>query len=98
MILQEVTTARRQGARLSRCARTHELDTRTLQRWAKNPGAEDGRRGPLSAPHNKLTEEERAEVLATANQPEYRDLSPKQIVPKLADNGCYVASESTMYR
>jgi hypothetical protein len=27
--------------------------------------------------------------------PEFRDLSPKQIVPQLADRGVYVASESS---
>jgi transposase InsO family protein len=32
------------------------------------------------------------------NSPEYRDKSPKQIVPLLADQGEYVASESTVYR
>jgi putative transposase len=37
-------------------------------------------------------------VLELSNRAEYRNLSPKQIVPKLADSGCYVASESTFYR
>jgi len=37
-------------------------------------------------------------LLEVANSPEYRDLSPKQIVPQLADKGEYVASESTFYR
>jgi putative transposase len=32
------------------------------------------------------------------NSPEYRNLPPKQIVPRLADNGHYYASESTVYR
>ncbi len=33
-----------------------------------------------------------------ANSKEYRGLSPKQIVPRLADEGVYLASESTVYR
>jgi transposase InsO family protein len=33
-----------------------------------------------------------------ANSPEFRDKSPRQIVPTLADRGEYVASESTFYR
>ena len=37
-------------------------------------------------------------MIDTANLPEFRDLSPKQIVPLLADKGVYVASESTFYR
>jgi transposase InsO family protein len=52
----------------------------------------------LSAPANKLTPAERQEVLSVANSPKYRELSPKQIVPRLADEGRYVASESTFYR
>ncbi len=49
-------------------------------------------------PKQKLSLEERAQVLALANTPEFRNLSPKQIVPRLADRGEYVASESTFYR
>lgn len=37
-------------------------------------------------------------MLRTVNRPENRDLPPKQIVPKLADQGIYLASESTIYR
>lgn len=37
-------------------------------------------------------------MLEVVNSPEYRDRSPKQIVPSLADRGEYLASESTMYR
>ena len=53
---------------------------------------------PKSEPANKLTEMEKTRLLAVVNSPEYRDLSPKQIVPRLADQGKYLASESTMYR
>ena len=59
---------------------------------------EDQRRGPTRAPANKLSETERQQVQETLNSRKYRDLSPKQIVPKLADEGRYLASESTMYR
>lgn len=68
----------------------------TLSRWLRK--GEDQRRGPRTAPANKLTDAERARVLETANSPEFRDLSPKQIVPRLADRGEYIASESTFYR
>lgn len=69
-----------------------------MQRWKGQGVGEDGRAGPKSPPANKLSEAERREVLNTANHPDYRDLSPKQIVPLLADQGEYLASESTMYR
>ena len=45
-----------------------------------------------------MREEERNKVLETVNQSEYRDLAPSQIVPLLADDGRYLASESTIYR
>jgi transposase InsO family protein len=37
-------------------------------------------------------------VLETMNLPEFRNLPPHQIVPLLADQEVYLASESTMYR
>jgi hypothetical protein len=51
--------------------------------------------GPRRAPANKLSETERRKLIRVATSPEYRDLSPKQIVPQLADRGIYIASEST---
>jgi len=49
-------------------------------------------------PANKLSEAERRQILVVATSPEFRDQSPKQIVPRLADQGQYVASEATFYR
>lgn len=58
----------------------------------------DLRRGPLTKPANALTNEERHQLIKVANSPEYANLPPSQIVPKLADKGLYIASESTFYR
>lgn len=69
-----------------------------MQRWRGQGVGEDGRAGPKTAPANKLTDAERRKILEVVNSPEYRDRSPKQIVPSLADRGEYLASESTMYR
>jgi transposase InsO family protein len=74
------------------------LTNRTVQRWRDQNGGYDRRNGPRTAPANKLTAAERQQVLAVANAPEYRDISPRQIVPRLADEGRYIASESTFYR
>ena len=49
-------------------------------------------------PANKLSKEERDTVLKVVNEEPYQSLPPSQIVPKLADEGRYLASESTMYR
>lgn len=54
--------------------------------------------GPRHSPPNALTEAEQRRVLEVVNSPEFRGLSPKQIVPRLADEGVYLASESTFYR
>lgn len=74
------------------------LAARTILRWRRQGCGEDRRHGPLTAPANKLTIAERQEVLSVANSQRYRELSPKQIVPRLADDGRYLASESTFYR
>jgi hypothetical protein len=49
-------------------------------------------------PANKLNDEERERILATCNAPEFASLPPSQIVPRLADQGVYIASESNFYR
>jgi transposase InsO family protein len=71
---------------------------RTLERWEKEDGLSDKRKQAIHAPANKLTEAERDIVLTIANSKEYQDLPPCKIVPMLADEGRYVASESTFYR
>ena len=99
MILASIAEAQNAGARLERVCAELGLDARTVQRWRdQGEGGADRRYGPKSEPANKLSPAERKQVLEVANSPEHRNLSPKQIVPKLADSGCYVASESTFYR
>ena len=89
------------GARLDKVCQIVALSPRTVQRWQlPDEVPPDGRKAAAAGrvPANKLTETERGEILATANQVEYAHLPPSQIVPKLADAGCYLASESTFYR
>ncbi|WP_322805201.1 hypothetical protein SO574_21625 (plasmid) [Vibrio alfacsensis] len=72
-----------------------------MQRWAADSGkiAEDLRNQPKTkVPHNKLTAQERQDILDVCNAPEYADLPPNVVVPMLADKGIYIASESTFYR
>ena len=98
MILVWLDDAQGSGARLAPACSEVDLNPRTIQRWRSRGGGDDRRHGPKSTPRNKLSASERQQVLDVANSPEYRDLSPKQIVPKLADQKKYVASESTFYR
>lgn len=87
------------GARQSQACEVLGLSERTLQRWQAGGTVRCDQR-PLREyqPPHKLTEIERAEVLAVANSDEFGHLPPSQIVPRLADQGCYLASESTFYR
>lgn len=94
-LLEEAVQA---GARQSKACEIIGIDPRTAQRWRHQGVGEDGRRGPHRAPRNSLSEGEKQQVLEVVNTPEHRDLSPKQIVPRMADQGVYIASESTIYR
>ena len=49
-------------------------------------------------PANKLSDAERAAVLEVCNSTEFASLPPSRIVPKLADQGRYLASDSSFYR
>jgi putative transposase len=98
LILELIDEAVRSGSRLNPAVKLLGLTVRTIQRWRKDGVREDQRKGPLTPPAHKLSRKEREEVLRVAHAPEYRNLSPKQIVPHLADQGRFIASESTFYR
>lgn len=96
MIRELVKEAVAAGARRWRACEVLGLTARTLERWGDVD--DDGRHGPNTSPANKLSDAERKKLIAVATSPEFRDHSPSQIVPRLADRGEYVASESTFYR
>lgn len=56
------------------------------------------RRGPKTAPANKLSNQECQRVLDLCCNSEFKDKTPWEMVPTLADRGIFVASESTFYR
>lgn len=85
------------GARQVGACEELGLTERTLQRWRRQP--QDRRPcAPRRQPRNKLSDAERQAVLDAASRPDCASLTPHQIVPKLADQGVYLASESTFYR
>jgi putative transposase len=86
------------GARQRRACEILGIDERSLQRWKRQDIGEDRRAGPSRPPINKLTDAERRRIVEIAGSPRFRDLSPRQIVPKLADEGVFIASESSFYR
>lgn len=83
---------------MSRCAEVVGVSERTLERWAKEDGGVDQRHGPRTVPGNKLSDREERQLLTVLTSPEYRDLSPRQVIPALAEQGTYIASEATAYR
>jgi len=88
------------GARKHAACEVLGISVRTLQRWTQGGTVvEDGRPAATRPPPaNKLTEGERQQVLEECNKPENASLPPSQLVPKLADQGVYIASEASFYR
>ncbi len=97
-IIELINESLASGARQSQACKIIGISHRTLQRWKQSDHAQDGRIEANHEPANKLTAMERQRIIQTANKSEYADLSPGKIVPKLADEGVYIASESTFYR
>jgi len=87
------------GARQSRACSAIGMSCRTLRRWRRAPMLEDQRKGAPRKPcTHALTPREKAAILAACNSREHQSLPPSQIVPRLADQGIYLASESSFYR
>lgn len=93
-MLQEAVAG---GVRQREACQCVGISERTFQRWQQSP---DDRRHttPRPVPKNKLSAEEEQQVLAICHEPRFASLPPAQIVPALADEGRYIASESTFYR
>jgi putative transposase len=97
LLIEEAVTA---GARRFKACAEMEISARTLRRWTQGGQVQADQR-PLvqrPEPRNKLSAEERTAVLAVCNSDEFASLPPSQIVPRLADQGQYLASESSFYR
>jgi putative transposase len=97
LITEAVDTGAREGLAYSELG----LHPRTYQRWRGADGEVMQDLRPLAerpSPANRLTEDERDQIVATCNAAEFASLPPSQIVPRLADRGTYIASESSFYR
>lgn len=95
--IREATTS---GARLRLACEEAYISLRTFRRWVLNGIVSEDKRPLVTRPEptNKLSEGEVSEILRVCNQSEYSSLPPSQIVPRLADKGLYLASETTFYR
>jgi len=100
-VAQNIVMAHTAGARLRLACETAGIELRTLQRWKAHDGltAGDGRvHAVRPMPSHALSPAERAQLLAVANEPRFAAVPPARIVPMLADEGVYLASESSFSR
>jgi putative transposase len=97
-IIKLVSQAQEWGARQSKACELIGLSAKTLQRCEQAGNTQDGRVEVQHTPANKLSELERQRIIKTVNSPKFAHLPPSKIVPKLADEGTYMGSESTFYR
>jgi transposase InsO family protein len=100
-IAQHIEQAHAAGARLEPACALVGIDVRTLQRWKAGGGLARGDRRPQAVhptPAHAFSSAERAQILQVANEPRFADVPPARIVPMLADEGVYVASESSFHR
>jgi putative transposase len=100
-LVAAITVARAAGARLAPACALVGIDLRTFQRWRAEDGQVQADRRPEAIrprPAHALTEAERARMVALANAPRFASTPPARIVPALADEGIYVASEASFHR
>jgi len=89
------------GASAKQACEQLQISLRTYQRWSSPEGevkADARAHAERSEPANKLSAQEKQQILEICNQPQYSSLAPSQIVPALADQGLYLASEASFYR
>jgi len=100
-LANNIGIARDAGARLKPACQSAGITPRTLQRWNTHSGLESGDGRPQAlrpTPSHALSEWERAQLIAVANEPRFAAIPPARIVPMLADEGVYLASESSFSR
>ncbi|MFV2199153.1 IS3 family transposase [Nocardiopsis sp. LOL_012] len=87
----EPHTGIKESCRLSGINRSTHYRNRTQKR----PAPKEPDRAP---PPNRLSPEEREQVIAVLNSARFRDKAPRQVWAALLDEGTYLCSVATMYR
>ena len=95
-----ITEAVESGAALYKACEEIGISTRTYNRWKSKKGDYIDKRTTCIRPEpaNKLSAEERKQILDVMNSEEFASKTPCEVVPILADRGIYIASESTFYK
>jgi putative transposase len=101
ILIRDIAQARTNGSRLAPACALAGIDACTLRRWQANDLPKQGDRRPTAdrpIPSHALSEAERARIVEVANEPRFAETPPARIVPALADEGIYIASESSFHR
>jgi transposase InsO family protein len=97
-ITVDIHAAMDQGARKDEACKLVGLTVRTLQRWEMDIERGDGRPDAIRVSSKAMSQEEKSEIIRVCNSDLYKDMTPNEIVPILAEKGVYIGSESTFYR
>jgi len=80
-IIGLIEQATQVGARQSEACITIGISAKTLQRWSQEGNLQDGRLGAKHGAANKLTDIERQQMIAIANDAEYANLPMSKLAP-----------------
>ena len=100
-LVRDIAQACAEGARLAPACALTGIVVRTLRRWQAGDGLMRGDRRPDAhrrVPPHALSDAERARIVEVANEPRFAATPPARIIPALADEGLYIASESSFHR
>ena len=100
-LAHDSNTANTVGARLRVACDIAGINLRTLQRWKVSEGLVGGDGRPSAVhptPSHALSENERVRLVLVVSEARFSAVPPTRIVPMLADEGIYLASESSFSR
>lgn len=95
--LELINEAVSNGARKSEVCKFIGISLRTIQRWLKQ-GLIDKRKGAEKVVKNSLSDSEKKEIIRISCSDRFKNMTPYTIVSILAEEGIYVASESSFYK
>jgi putative transposase len=96
-IFKIIEDAHKKGIPEKRACELLQILCRRVRSWKGKGSFQDGKPGPLNAPH-RLLEKEREAILTMAKEEEYIDDSHRVLAAKASDNDKFCASASSVYR
>ncbi len=96
-ILELFEQAVQTGVRKNKACEILDISTRTISRWTENSDG-DKRSSTKKELVNKMSVHEEEQIISMCCGERFRNTAPNEIVAILAEEGTYIASESTMSR